>query len=130
MNNILIETIVSIIANVVITLIGVLGAWLVMQLCKSQKLSNISAAVDEVTDAAETTVLELEQVLVSGMKEASADGKLTKDEINTLGEILWEETWKKISDASVGILEAANIDINAIVKGAGEAMIARMKRVQ
>ena len=130
MNNILIETIVSIIANLVITLIGVLGAWLVMQLGKSQKLSNISAAVDEVTDAAETTVLELEQVLVSGMKEASADGKLTKDEINTLGEILWEETWKKISDASVGILEAANIDINAIVKGAGEAMIARMKRVQ
>ena len=62
------------------------------------------------------------------MKEASADGKLTKDEIGTLGDLLLEMTLEKISSASIGVLRAANVDINAIITGAGEAMIARMKR--
>ena len=128
MNTVIIETISSVITNLAITLIGILGAWLVMQIGKNQKLSNISAAVDELTTAAENTVLELEQTLVGDLKEASADGKLTKDEIDTLGELLWEVTYSKISEASISILTAAKIDFNALIKGAGEAMIARMKR--
>ncbi|MBQ1465330.1 MAG: hypothetical protein IIZ17_01460 [Eubacteriaceae bacterium] len=127
MNNVIIEVATSVAANLAITLIAVLGAWLAAQIGKSQKLANISAAVEELTAAAENTVLELKQVMVDEMKQAAADGKLTKDEIATLGDLLWEETLQKVSDASIGVLRAANIDINAIIKGAGEAMIARMK---
>ena len=33
----------------------------------------------------------------------------------------------KMSESSIGVLKAANVDINAIVTGAGEALIARIK---
>ena len=33
----------------------------------------------------------------------------------------------KMSDTGIGVLKAANVDINAIITGAGEALIAKMK---
>ena len=33
-----------------------------------------------------------------------------------------------MSESGIGVLKAANVDINAIVTGAGEALIARIKR--
>ena len=130
MNTVIIETIVSVLANLAITLIGVAGAWLVAQIGKSQQLNTINTAVDELIDAAETTVLELQQTVVDGLKEASADGKLTQEEITNLGKLLLEGTLKKMSDSGLSVLKAANVDINAIVTGAGEALIARIKAGQ
>ena len=128
MNTVIIETIVSVLANLAITLIGVAGAWLVAQIGKSQQLNTINTAVDELIDAAETTVLELQQTVVDGLKEASADGKLTQEEITNLGKLLLEGMLKKMSDSGLGVLKATNVDINAIVTGAGEALIARIKK--
>ena len=128
MNTVIIETIVSVLANLAVTLIGVAGAWLVAQIGKSQQLKTINAAVSELTNAAETTVLELQQTVVDGLKEASADGKLTQDEISNLGKLLLEGALAKMSDSGINVLKAANVDINAIVTGAGEALIARIKR--
>ena len=128
MNTVIIETIVSVLANLAITLIGVLGSWLVAQIGKTQQLKTINAAVGELTNAAETTVLELQQTVVDGLKAASADGKLSKDEIAELGTLLLEGALRKMSDSGIAVLKAANVDINAIVTGAGEALIARMKR--
>ena len=127
MNTVIIETIVSIIANIAVTLIGVFGAWLLMQISKSQQLSTINSAVGELTTAAEQTVLELQQTVVDGLKAAHEDGKLTEDEIAKLGRLLLDGALKKMSNSAIGVLKAANIDINAIVTGAGEALIARMK---
>ena len=128
MNNVIIETIVAIVANLAITIFGVFGAWLVLQIGKNQKLANISAAIDELTLATEITVLDLQQTLVDEIKEKSADGKLTKDEITALGDLLLEETLDKISASCIDVLKAAEIDVNALIKGAGEAIIAEMKR--
>ena len=127
MNAVVIETIVSVLANLAVTLIGVLGAWLLAQISKTQELKNINTAVEELTGAAEQTVLELQQTVVDGLKEASADGKLTKDEIERLGKLLLKGTLAKMSDSGINVLKAANVDINAIVTGAGEALIATMK---
>ena len=127
MNTVIIETIVSVLANLAVTLIGVAGAWLLAQISKTQKLNTINAAVGELTNAAEQTVWELQQTVVDGLKEASADGKLTQDEIAKLGKLLLEGTLAKMSESGIGVLKAANVDINAIVKGAGEALIARIK---
>ena len=127
MNTVIIETVVSVLANLAITLIGVFGAWLMAQIAKKQKLSTINAAVEELTYAAETTVLELQQTVVDDLKEASADGKLTKDEIKELGKKLLEGTMQKMSESGIGVLKAANVDINAIITGVGEALIARIK---
>ena len=127
MNTVIIETIVSVAANLAITLIGVLGAWLIAQIGKKEQLATINGAVAELTDAAEVTVLELQQTVVDGLKAASADGKLTQEEVTELGKKLLEGTLKKMSESSIGVLKAANVDINAIVTGAGEALIARIR---
>lgn len=127
MNTVIIETIVSVLANLAVTLIGVAGAWLVAQIGKTQKLNTINTAVGELTKAAEQTVWELQQTVVDGLKEASADGKLTQEEITNLGKLLLDGTLAKMSESGIGVLRAANVDINAIVTGAGEALIARIK---
>ena len=128
MNTVIIETIVSLLANLAVTLIGVAGAWLLAQISKNQQLNTINTAVGELTAAAEQTVLELQQTVVDGLKEASSDGKLTQEEITKLGKLLLDGTLAKMSDSGIGVLKAANVDINAIVTGAGEALIARIKQ--
>ena len=127
MDTVIIETAVSIVANLAVTLIGVFGAWLLSRIAKTQQLSTIGTAVGELTAAAEQTVLELQQTVVDGLKAASADGKLTKDEITMLGKKLLEGTLAKMSDSAMNVLKAGNVDINAIVTGAGEALIAKIK---
>ena len=127
MDTVIIETVVSVVANLAVTLIGVLGAWLLMQISKSQKLPTINTAVGELTNAAEQTVLELQQTVVDDLKAASADGKLTKDEIEMLGKKLIEGALSKMSASAMDVLKAANVDVNAIITGAGEALIAQMK---
>ena len=127
MDTVIIETAVSIVANLAVTLIGVLGAWLLAQIGKTQQLNTISTAVGELTAAAEQTVLELQQTVVDGLKEAHADGKLTQEEIADLGKKLLDGALAKMSDSGISVLKAANVDINAIVTGAGEALIAKMK---
>lgn len=127
MNGVIIETVVSIIANLAVTLIGVFGAWLLMQIRKNEKLETVNNAVEELTTAAEQTVLELQQTVVDDLKAASADGKLSQDEVNALGKKLLTETLNRMSDSGIGVLKAANVDINALVTGAGEAMITKMK---
>ena len=127
MNTVIIETLVSIAANLAITLIGVLGAWLVTKIGKQQQLNTINLAVEELTAAAEQTVLELQQTVVDDLKAASADGKLTQDEIRDLGKKLLEGSLQKMSASGINVLKAANVDINAIITGAGEALIAMIK---
>ena len=41
---------------------------------------------------------------------------------------LLDGTLAKMSDSGMSVLKAANVDINAIVTGAGEALIAKMKQ--
>lgn len=128
MVNVIIENAVQIAATLVVTLIGVLGAWLTAKIGKREELKNISAATDEATKAAEKTVLELQQTTVDKLKAASADGKLSKDEIDELGKLLIDGASAKMSDAAKGVLNAAGVDLTALIKGAGEAMIAKAKR--
>lgn len=128
MQSVIIETFVSIAANLAVTLIGIFGAWALSRIAKNQQLVNINTAVDGLTNAAEQTVWELQQTVVDDLKEASGDGKLTQEEIEDLGKKLLEGTIAKMSDSAIDLLKAANVDINAIITGAGEAMIAKMKK--
>lgn len=128
MNEVIIETAVQILATLILTLIGVLGTWLTAKIAKRNELANINAATNEAIGAAQLTVLELQQTVVDGWKAASADGKLSKDEITQLGTMLIEKTMEKMSDSAKNLLTAAGVDITAIIKGAGEAMIQNMKR--
>lgn len=128
MENIIIETAVQILATLLVTLIGVFGAWLTAKIAKRNELANISAATNEAIGAAQLTVLELQQTVVEGWKAASADGKLSQDEIAELGTMLVRKTMEKTSDAAKNLLTSAGVDITAVIKGAGEAMIQNMKK--
>lgn len=121
------ETAIQILAVLLTTMIGVLGAWLTAKIAKRNELANISAATNELIGAAQLTVLELQQTVVDGWKAASADGKLSQDEIKDLSEALVDMTLKKMSSSARNLLTAAGVDITAIIKGAGEAMIRKMK---
>jgi len=127
MNEVIIETAVQIVATLILTLIGVLGTWLTAKIAKRNELANINAATNEAIGAAQLTVLELQQTVVDGWKAASADGKLSKDEITQLGTMLIDKTMEKMSDSAKNLLTAAGVDITAIIKGAGEAMVQNMK---
>ena len=98
---------------------------LLLYMAKSLVDNPDSVTVTEVEG--ETTVLELQQTTVDKLKAASADGKLTKAEIAELGKMLIDGSMEKMSDAAKNVLNSAGVDITAIIKGAGEALIASMK---
>lgn len=125
---IIIETVVQVLACLLVTLIGVLGAWLTAKIGKKAELTNIGLATNEVVSAAQLTVLELQQTVVDQWKAASADGKLSEDEIKELGVMLIQKTMEKMSASANNLLVSAGVDITAIIKGAGEAMIQSMKK--
>ena len=124
---VIIENAVQVTATLLLMLIGVLGTWISTKIAKREELKNISAATEEATKAAQTTVLQLQQTTVEHLKAASADGKLTKDEIDSLGKALLEGTIAKMSASAVKLLNSAGVDLSELIKGVGEAMIAGMK---
>ncbi len=128
MTDILIGSAVQITATLLITLIGVLGSYLTIKLGRKQELATVNAAQQEVIDLAQQTVGELQQTMVENLKAAHADGKLTKEEIASLRKLLVDKTMEKMSVTTYNLLAAAAVDIGALIRGAGENLIASMKR--
>ena len=125
--DILIENAVNITAAFFIALIGVLGAWLTAKLGKSTELDTVNRAQQELIKLAQITVGELKQTVVDGMKAASKDGKLSKEEIDQLGHLLFEKTTAKLSASAMDVLTAAQVDISALITGTAEHLIGQMK---
>lgn len=127
MEQAIIEVVVNVLAELAVTLIGVFGAWLIAKLAKRAELAGIQSATDELISAAQLTVMELQQTTVEGLKEASADGKLTPEDVTRLGQMLLKKTMDKMSEPSMKLLQKAGTDTEAIIRGAGEALIASIK---
>ena len=125
--DILIENAVNIAAAFFIALIGVFGAWLTAKLGKATQLDTVNKAQQELIKLAQITVGELKQTVVDGMKTAHTDGKLTKEEIVQLGQLLFEKTTAKLSASAMDVLTAAQVDISALITGTAEQLIAGMK---
>ena len=124
---ILIENAVNIAAAFFIALIGVFGAWLTAKLGKATQLDTVNRAQQELIKLAQITVGELKQTVVDGMKAASKDGKLSKEEIAQLGQMLFEKTTAKLSASAMDVLTAAQVDISALITGTAEHLIGQMK---
>ena len=125
--DILIENAVNIAAAFFIALIGVFGAWLTAKLGKATQLDTVNRAQQELIKLAQITVGELKQTVVDGMKASSKDGKLAKDEIAQLGQLLYEKTTAKLSASAMDVLTAAQVDISALITGTAEQLIGQMK---
>lgn len=128
MENIIIETAVQILACLIVTLLGVLGTWVSAKIAKRNELTNIGIATNEAITAAQQTVFALQQTVVEKWKAASADGKLTEEEVTQLGIMLVQKTMEKMSEPAKNLLRSAGVDIIAIIKDAGEAMILGLKQ--
>ena len=125
--NILIENAVNITAAFFIALIGVFGAWLTAKLGKATQLDTVNHAQQELIKLTQITVGELKQTVVDGMKAAHKDGKLTKEEIAQLGQLLYEKTTAKLSASAMDVLTAAQVDISALITGTAEQLISGIK---
>ena len=125
--DILIENAVNIAAAFFVALIGVFGAWLTAKLGKITQLDTVNKAQQELIKLAQITVGDLNQTVVDGMKAASKDGKLTKEEIAQLGQLLYEKTTAKLSASAMDVLTAAQVDISALITGTAEHLIGQMK---
>jgi hypothetical protein len=126
MQDVIINIAAQVVSTLLITLIGVLGAWLTAKIGKRVELTNINKAKDELIVAAQQTVMELQQTVVEGLKEKAVDGKLTDEEIEGLCISLLTKTKEKMSLPAIKVLEAAAVDVNALIRDAGEALIERM----
>ena len=124
----IIMQIINILSELAIMLIGVGGAWLTMQLAKRKGIETINAAQQEVITMAQITVGELAQTVVEGLKAKHADGKLDKSEIVDLGLDLIALTKAKLAEPTIKLLEAAGVDIVALIRGAGEDWINSLKK--
>ena len=125
--DVLIENAVNIAAAFFIALIGVFGAWLTAKLGKATQLDNVNHAQQELIKLAQITVGELKQTVVDDMKAAHKDGKLTKEEIAQLGQLLYDKTTAKLSASAMDVLTAAQVDISALITGTAEQLIGKLK---
>ena len=126
MNEALITTVAQVISALCITLIGVAGAWLTAKIGKNQQLSSVKAATEQVVEVAQLTVGELQQTIVEKLK-AAGGGKLTEAQAAELGELLKAKTLQKLSAPVIELLTGAAVDVQALITGAGEAWIGKIK---
>ncbi len=126
MSDTIVSVLVEVAATLLITLIGVLGTWLTAKIAKKQQLAGIAAATEQVIQAAQITVGELQQTVVEKIK-AAGGGKLTEAQIAELGELLKKKTMEKLSNPVITLLEAAAVDVQALICGAGENCLNKLK---
>lgn len=128
MKEFLIEQAAYIITTVVVTAIGILGAWLTAKLSKYIKIKNTTSALDTCLEMTKVTVGELQQKFVEGMKLANEDGKLTEEEIKELNISLITYTKRKLTPSIINLITAAGIDINQFILDAGENYVQELKK--
>ena len=118
--DILIENAVNIAAAFFVALIGVFGAWLTAKLGKATQLDTVYRAQQELIKLTQITVGELKQTVVEDLKATHKDGKLTKEEIAQLGQLLFGKTTVKLSESAMDVLIAVQVDISALISSTVE----------
>ena len=125
--NTIIQYIAEIVAILVISAIGVFGSWLLNKVKQQKGLENIAMATEQVIQAAQVTVRELQQTLVGNWKEQQENGKLTAEQIVELKQKAIDITLKKLSEPTLKLLESAKIDVEIMITSAAEAYIDELK---
>lgn len=125
--NTIIQYIAEIVAILAISAIGVFGSWLLNKMKQQKGLENIAMATEQVIQAAQVTVRELQQTLVGNWKEQQENGKLTAEQIVELKQKAIEITLKKLSEPTLKLLESAKIDVEVMITSAAEAYIDELK---
>lgn len=104
------------------------GAWVLDKIGKNAKMKNLSLAIQLVLEMTRQTAEELQQTIVGDLKASRPDGKLTPEDVDDLGFRLLKTVKIKVDEASKALIEAAGIDLNALITGECEAFLDRMKK--
>lgn len=128
MREVFIEVGTQIVFDLLMLLVGVLFAYLSKLIAKSKKLEHIAIAMSELERVTTNVVGDLQQTVVDGLKAASENGKLSKNDIEWLGKQLIEKAAAQISIPTAETLQAAGVDIEAMIHSIAESWIAEIKR--
>jgi hypothetical protein len=85
------------------------------------------SALGEAQTVADTVVASLQQTVVGGLKEKSADGKLTADEAHEVADLAMERFLSSLSAKSLALLENNAGDI---IEYAGNLLEARLLKLK
>ena len=130
MREALIEVGTQVLFELLLLVLGVAFAAIGKWLAKHERLKTVAAAMEEVQELARETVGELQQTVVEGLKAATENGKLSKSDIEWLGQQLIEKVAAKMSIPAENTLRAAGVDVVALIHSAAEAYIAEIKRYE
>ena len=130
MREALIEVGTQVLFELLLLVLSVAFAFIGKWLAKHEKLKTVAAAMEEVQELARETVGELQQTVVEGLKAATENGKLSKTDIEWLGQQLIEKVAAKMSIPAEETLRAAGVDVVALIHSAAEAFIAEIKRFE
>ena len=125
--DILVRYLAEVVATIVIGALGIFGAWLLNKLKQKKGLENIALATEQVLSAAQATVLELQQTLVEGWKNAQ-NGKLTPEQIQELKDKVIEITMAKLAEPTLKLLNGAKVDILTMITSAAEGYVLELKK--
>lgn len=128
MREVIIEVIVQVIGALLMGVIGVAFAYLTKLVGKTKELEHVASAMDELENVVTTVVGDLQQTIVENLKAASADGKLSQEDIYDLGKLLVMKVSEQLSDPASTTIKAAGIDMTEAIHSIAEAYIARIKR--
>lgn len=122
-----ISSVLSVVAQLAVAGLSVGLTWCVTRIAKTEKFKSISEVLTQLSTTVEDTVGELQQTVVDGLKAAASDGKLTPEEVSALNAKLLDLVKAKMAQPAIDLLNAAQIDINALIAGMAEAAIKKMK---
>lgn len=128
MREVIIEVTVQVVGAIVMGILGIAFAYVGKWMGQTKKLETVSAAMNQLEGVVQNVVGELQQTMVEHLKAASADGKLSDEDIYDLGKLLVMKTSEQLSNPAASTLKAAGIDIENMIHSIAEAYIERIKR--
>lgn len=129
MREAIIEVAVQVIGAILMGIVGIVFAYIGKWMGQTKRLETVSAAMEQLEAVVKNVVGELQQTMVEGLKDASVDGKLSAEDIYDLGNLLVQKATEQLSHPASETLEAAGIDIEAMIHSVAEAYIERIKRM-
>lgn len=128
MREAIIEVAVQVITAILLGTVSIAFAYVGKWMGQTKKLETVAAAMSQLEDVVQNVVGELQQTMVEHLKAASADGKLSDEDIYDLGKLLVRKTSEQLSNPAASTLKAAGIDIENMIHSIAEAYIERIKR--
>ena len=103
------------------------AAWVLKLIGKRKELQNTQSALTILFELVRQTVGELQQLVVDDAKALAEDGRLSETQVYELNAKLHEIVHRKLDTATEDLLVSAGMDINALITGAAEDWINRVK---